>query len=321
MHSECVYGSRKIGFHGNLKPRNVLFFDDRFLICDFGLSKLRQKRDEYLHQNEQNLDFYRAPEIENVVLDFVEQSFGRAIDVWSFGLIILEILFCTSHGHDAWKQCVSQLRKYPLNAEEKDEMFDNIFLGSRSPLRTLAFRMANQDPKERPRFAEVTKELYQLRIRHCSNLIKECLGFIRNGDVEISIESRRFDVWIESIGLRSERDLIEPGSWLATPHKYDELHEVEEILTQCCNDLQAIRDSLDIHRKAISPLNFKSRLELRFLFDKLWATRPKHIRDHMTARLTSRLIDEGYFIGYIPSMCTSDNAYNETIEVFPDDYL
>ena len=237
MHSECVYGSRNIGFHGNLKPRNVLFFDDRFLICDFGLSKLRQKRDEYLHQNEQNLDFYRAPEIENVVLDFVEQSFGRAIDVWSFGLIILEILFCTSHGHDAWKQCVSQLRKYPLNAEEKDEMFDNIFLGSRSPLRTLAFRMANQDPKERPRFAEVTKELYQLRIRHCSNLIKECLGFIRNGDVEISIESRRFDVWIESIGLRSERDLIEPGSWLATPHKYDELHEVEEILTQCCNDL------------------------------------------------------------------------------------
>jgi serine/threonine protein kinase len=73
--------------HADLKPENILFYNDtsfHVVICDFGLSMdISEVNKNY---NVQSI-WYRAPEI------IFEMNYDYAIDIWSLGCIIFEIIY------------------------------------------------------------------------------------------------------------------------------------------------------------------------------------------------------------------------------------
>lgn len=76
--------------HRDLKSSNILVFDDRYndvRICDFGLSKYFTTAVEGVtHTNIVQTLHYRAPEVA------MGMEYGFQIDIWSVGVIILELL-------------------------------------------------------------------------------------------------------------------------------------------------------------------------------------------------------------------------------------
>jgi serine/threonine protein kinase len=82
-------------FHRDLKPANILIsFNQGYpyiKIADFGLS--RTIHQPFRPYSSDILTFwYRCPEL---LLDFKEQNYGISVDVWSLGLIFIEMIFCT----------------------------------------------------------------------------------------------------------------------------------------------------------------------------------------------------------------------------------
>ncbi|KAJ4175239.1 hypothetical protein NW754_005659 [Fusarium falciforme] len=86
-----VYGQtlENIGYHHDLKPRNILVKDSSFFLADFGLARLKATGEDSGTENKHGTATYGAPETQRQGSRIM---FSRALDVWSWGCIILEIL-------------------------------------------------------------------------------------------------------------------------------------------------------------------------------------------------------------------------------------
>ena len=93
-------GTEMIGYHHDLRPKNVLVSKARFILSDFGLSKLKTGEDSRtLFKRGQG--HYLAPECEDLDNNFAKGVISRASDVWSLGCIILEVIVFMVKGADA----------------------------------------------------------------------------------------------------------------------------------------------------------------------------------------------------------------------------
>jgi len=91
-----------IGYHHDLKPKNILVSGNLFVLADFGISKLKLGEDSRtMFRNGQG--YYLAPECENVQRGFEKGVITRASDIWSFGCIMLEVLVFMTGGAKALK--------------------------------------------------------------------------------------------------------------------------------------------------------------------------------------------------------------------------
>lgn len=95
-----VLGTEMIGYHHDLKPKNVLVARGRFVLSDFGLSKLKTGEDSRTPFNK-GQGHYLAPECEDLEHDFSKGVVSRASDVWSLGCIVLEVIVYMVGGTDA----------------------------------------------------------------------------------------------------------------------------------------------------------------------------------------------------------------------------
>ena len=95
-----VLGREMIGYHHDLKPKNILVSNGRFILSDFGLSKLKTAADSRTPFKMGQVH-YLAPECEDPELDFSKGIVSRASDVWSLGCILLEILIFMAEGGDS----------------------------------------------------------------------------------------------------------------------------------------------------------------------------------------------------------------------------
>ena len=95
-----VLGREMIGYHHDLKPKNILVSKGRFILSDFGLSKLKTAADSRT-PFKMGQGHYLAPECEDPELDFSKGIVSRASDVWSLGCILLEILIFMAEGGDS----------------------------------------------------------------------------------------------------------------------------------------------------------------------------------------------------------------------------
>jgi serine/threonine protein kinase len=86
-----------IGYHHDLNPKNILVNEDRFILSDFGLSKL-EVRDDSKTMFKVGRGFYLAPECEELASQFRKGVITRASDIWSFGCILLEVLIFMHYG-------------------------------------------------------------------------------------------------------------------------------------------------------------------------------------------------------------------------------
>lgn len=95
-----VFGTEMIGYHHDLKPKNVLVAGGRFVLSDFGLSKLKTGEDSRT-PFKKGQGHYLAPECEDLEHDFSKGVVSRASDVWSLGCIVLEVIVYMVGGTDA----------------------------------------------------------------------------------------------------------------------------------------------------------------------------------------------------------------------------
>lgn len=79
----------RIGYHHDLRPRNILVSSNTFMLTDFGLSRLKVVDETPGPKWRENLGDYIAPECMDD--DFRPQEAGRSIDIWAFGGIIIDI--------------------------------------------------------------------------------------------------------------------------------------------------------------------------------------------------------------------------------------
>ncbi len=92
-----------IGYHHDLKPRNILVSSGCFLLSDFGLSKLKVGEDSRTQFKPPD-NHYMAPECEDIQLDFVRGEVTRASDVWSLACIFLEVLVFMIQGRSGLEE-------------------------------------------------------------------------------------------------------------------------------------------------------------------------------------------------------------------------
>ena len=101
-----ILGTEMIGYHHDLKPKNVLLTRGRFVLSDFGLSKLKTGEDSRT-PFKVGQGHYLAPECEDPDSGFSKGFISRASDVWSLGCIMLEVIVFMVGGSDA----LSEFRK------------------------------------------------------------------------------------------------------------------------------------------------------------------------------------------------------------------
>lgn len=136
--------------HCDLKSSNILLADDfqTVKVCDLGMSflknKLRKKNNKW-----NSLSHYSAPEI------LRGEKFENAADVYSFGMIIWEMLTGSKPYQDIPKSHLVGIVGYDCN--HKLELDSSQY--ESNSLYRLMLRTLDRDPKKRPTFKEISSKL------------------------------------------------------------------------------------------------------------------------------------------------------------------
>ncbi|RMJ08918.1 hypothetical protein CDV36_011443 [Fusarium kuroshium] len=82
-----------LGCHHDLKPKNVLVDGARFILADFGLSKITSSQEELEHLDVDRDANFEAPERRNYTVELhPTRGTGRPADIWSLGCILAVLL-------------------------------------------------------------------------------------------------------------------------------------------------------------------------------------------------------------------------------------
>jgi len=98
--------------HRDLKPENLLLdLEGHVVVTDFGLAKMFESHDE-VHRTLCGTDAYMAPEM------VARRSYGRAVDFWSLGVLIYEMLagkppFAAKDVKDLHRKILTEKVKFP----------------------------------------------------------------------------------------------------------------------------------------------------------------------------------------------------------------
>ncbi|RPB05734.1 kinase-like protein [Choiromyces venosus 120613-1] len=81
------------GYHHDLKPANILIHQGKFIIADFGLSKLKADANTTSTVHKTGSRAYLPPEAmsSDPEANFDDPIVGRGVDIWAFGCILAEI--------------------------------------------------------------------------------------------------------------------------------------------------------------------------------------------------------------------------------------
>ncbi|KAL1820435.1 hypothetical protein ACET3Z_015304 [Daucus carota] len=147
--------------HGNIKSSNILLTSSyEARVSDFGLSQLVGPNNSPNH-----IDGYRAPEVTDA------RRVSRKADVYSFGVLLLELLTGKSPTHSLLNEEGIDLPKWVHSVVKEDwtsEVFDLELLRYQSveddmvQLLQLAVDCATKYPDKRPTMAEVTRRIEEL---------------------------------------------------------------------------------------------------------------------------------------------------------------
>jgi serine/threonine protein kinase len=167
----------RIGYHHDLRPENILIHHGRFVISDFGLSRLKPEEKDSKTPLKGGHEDYLGPESFDYQ-ELVNGSVGRALDVWAFGCILAELAtLITGQSVAAFRDTrkathESQLAvtdcAFHLNGQVRPAVtrwLDFICRDAHHPLPNLvqvAREMLNPDPRTRPNIAHITPKLLLL---------------------------------------------------------------------------------------------------------------------------------------------------------------
>ncbi|KAA8895937.1 kinase-like domain-containing protein [Sphaerosporella brunnea] len=311
------YGMTLIGCHYDLKPQNILVKDGKFILTDFGLSRLKPEED--WSQNEIPLrGYYFAPERESVVQEgFRMNSAGRSSDIWSFGCILAEVITYLRHapkGVEAFREsrkftrlvkgCPYTTKTFhqgeKLNPGVEDwlrKLDDNSTSNGERGALSLIRDLLRVDPASRPKIDLVADALFflaqQALFVFSCNQTNEliCQASARPRDtspdssyIALETESNRYKIWGRACGLAEQFPGTE-GVRHVTISKSRHLHfEISDALRQIEDEIQFIHSW---NQRSLVPNYF----QLRSLIDKLWTYLPSHFVGQMELALESTMLD------------------------------
>ena len=113
-----------IGYHHDLRPANVLISEETFILADFGLGNFKSADASSQTLWKVGEGDYLAPECMDK--NHVHQNVGRAVDIWAFGCLMIEVVIYMEKGAASLKE-FRKLRMSPSRCEgwEDSCFYDN----------------------------------------------------------------------------------------------------------------------------------------------------------------------------------------------------
>lgn len=301
---------RRIGCHYDIKPSNILCQNGRFVLSDFGLSRLRQEGDDSRSLFKQGEGCYVAPECEPSDQDFKPGQVGRASDIWSFGCVLSEILAYLSagagegpnevtkfyeerkiklgpfichhfHGVDGVNPAVTKFLDKFITEPPSTENF--------SAIAFLIKEILQFHPEARPKAWMVTRRLFRLAQRNVFKAMCSILESRQDSmDLELQIEFQRFKIWGDAVGLTSDPHETQGTAWFANYHPHRDYQNLQDTLQQCHMEVNYIADQLDRKSKP----SYRLAYHLQRLQDNLWDMESNSARRNMTSRLEEAVLEK-----------------------------
>lgn len=300
------YQLQMVGCHRDLKPKNILILGTKFLLADFGLSRLKEGDDSksFFRTGDRN---YMAPECETIETSgsFTVQKniVGRATDIWALGGILTEIVTCRLKGSEGFRAyrnarkktiggilMVCQFHDGGKTCVEVEKWIQNLRSGAppdQLELLELATACLEIDTTKRPTIDKVLSEMHRALhlLRTKSALVHFEKLMSEERSLEIEIEHERLRLW--SLALKSDhhQQHRQHETW------YQELQELS--LEQIHDTIKLIEAQIVSLRDAVeNPVLVPIIHPLRELVTKLWRFLPEQISDDLQQRLISRILNE-----------------------------
>ncbi|KAI1116755.1 kinase-like protein [Nemania sp. NC0429] len=243
-----------IGLHHDLRPRNVLVSDGRFILADFGISTLKPLGANSETPFKNGSDDYLAPECEDWDNGFQAGNVHRSADVWSLGCILAEVVTYMAWGPQGVER-FREARRYKVrgwilrqfhHGPEKSSDAVSSWLSDLEQLQSTTTTLLVEVTRQilslsfikRPTAEEVTRELQIIAIYEAARNIDVAFESVRNEDssLDIFLEHMRFDAWMLGMGLSSFKD--EPKSIRAFIHQANlQYGEIQETLARLSSSL------------------------------------------------------------------------------------
>ncbi|KAI0193439.1 kinase-like protein [Astrocystis sublimbata] len=228
-----------IGLHHDLRPRNVLVSDGRFILADFGISTLKPLSANSETPFKNGSDDYLAPECEDWDDGFQAGSVHRSAD----GPQGVE-KFRKARQYKVRNWILRQFHHGPREPSEAVVSWlcglENLRLTTITLLVEVVKQILSLDFVQRPTAEEVTRELQTIAVYEAASSIDAAFGSIKDHSpsLDMFLEHLRFKGWMLALGLSNLKD--EPKSLQETNSKtalqYD---EIQETLTRLSADLDA----------------------------------------------------------------------------------
>jgi serine/threonine protein kinase len=288
-----------IGCHHDLKPINVLVSGNRFLLADFGLSRLRPEGDGSGSEFKVGGGDYMAPECQTHT-GYVWQNgvVGRSSDMWSFGCILAEIATYIRLGAQGVQEFSEKrkvsfynctTRKFHANSLAHpgvSEWLENLSNGTTGALRELlelSKDMLALRGVDRPKAEGVRSRVFALALRSIFEYLLERFAALLeiSQDLELMIEWERFRIWGSAAGFSA----TEPVAQGEQPWR--DQAQIEGVLMDMNEELDVIQSNLE-SGEILKPIYF----QLRTLNDSLWNFPPQQLALRMGSLLQARMLDE-----------------------------
>ena len=300
------FNVRQVGCHYDIKPGNILYQGEKFLLSDFGLSRLRDDSEDSRSLYKGVEGSYVAPECEPASEGFERAMIGRTSDVWSFGCFLFEMLAYLHGGpklvsglHTARRKKLGPLWAHYFHAGDSLNPAVTEFLQSfhegqpkEDALRSLSdtIKVALRiEPAERLDASQMTLSLFHLaqrsRFRTICSLLEDGANL---KDFEFEMECLRLKIWAEAVGIASKWENIHKTAWLATPRNHEELGKIQDGLKKCHEEIESVKADIKINR----PDPHNRYYHLQRSQDDLWDMQPASVRKSMISRLEDMVLNE-----------------------------
>ncbi len=286
----------RVGYHFDLKPRNILVDGRKFVLADFGLSSYKDGDGQYTAPEVE--DFDAAEETHE------EQISSRPSDVWSLGCIIMETLvwmksgaagvceFRSERSHNFGQFRVNSFHLGP-NAEAPAvtkyliDLSNNASTKSERLLIELIRQTLQLNPQARPQAKELERRMRFIVIDAISGQIDRLYARIcqEGSPTQALIERMRFECWRETCeSLYTCRN--PPSSYHRNLPSFSDFQSTLE----CLRRVQGTLSTFLLESKSKSPFRRAYQSPERKFIDWLLNSLPAELPDDAGRHLESKVL-------------------------------
>ena len=218
-----------IGFHHDLRPRNILVSKTSFILADFGLSSFKETFQDSETPLKGGIGDYLAPECEDWNNGFQPGNVRRSSDIWSFGCIIAEIAaymilgpkavsdFREAREHKVRGFLLYQFHRGSQTPSDIVEAWLSRLETSDSTVRVMLIRLVRSilsiHQSERPKAKEVAMKLRVIALSEVATNVDDLFCEVGKSTslINTSLEHMRFKAWMYATGLSRKIDLEQPA--------------------------------------------------------------------------------------------------------------